>query len=228
MKIIVRCPECGSDEEAALLEIGNENLHQVKCDKGHESFLVITQHKHEVLFEVGSYAIVDGYYREAISSFSASLERYYEFFIKVLSVGLSSSEFQKVWKQVASQSERQLGGYLFIYLNVFRTSPEILSQPLVKLRNSVIHKGHIPNRAEAVKFGKAVAKIINDGCNLLHRTKKSEIEEIIRQAICPNNSSNYPTKILHSYLNCLSERELSSFENHLDSMQTHNKPRFET
>lgn len=228
MKTIVKCSKCGADEEAALLEIGNENLHQVKCDKGHESFLVITQQKHEVLFEVGNYAIVDGYYREAISSFSASLERYYEFFIKVLSVGLSSGEFQKAWKQVASQSERQLGGYIFTYLNVFHTSPEILPQSLVKLRNSVIHKGHIPTRDEAFKFGEAVAKIINDGCNLLHRTKKGQLLEIIRQAICPNNSSNYPALILHTYLNCLSETELSSFENHLGSLQTHNKPRFET
>lgn len=228
MKTIVRCLKCRADDEAALLEIGNENLHKVKCDKGHESFLVITQQKHEVLFEVGNYAIVDGYYREAISSFSASLERYYEFFIKVLSVGLSSSEFQKVWKQVASQSERQLGGYMFTYLNVFRSSPEILPQSLVKLRNSVIHKGHIPTRDEAAKFGKAAAKIINDGCNLLHGTKKGQLEEIIGQAICPNNSSNYPTLILHTYLNCLSETELSSFEHHLDSLQTHNKPRFET
>lgn len=226
MKIIVRCHQCGPEEEAALLEIENENLHQVICDKGHKSSLMITQQKHEILFEVAANAIVDGYHREAISSFSASLERYYEFFIKVITVGLPCEEFEKAWKQVASQSERQLGGYIFTYISTYRTSPEILPQPLTTLRNNVIHKGHIPSRGEAIKFGEAVAKIINNGCNLLRRTKESQLSEIIRQTICRNNSSNYPTITLNTYLNCFIESDLRSFEEYLKSVQTHNKPRF--
>lgn len=226
MKIIVRCHQCGPNEEAALLEIGNENLHQVICDKGHESSLVITQQKHEILFEVGANAIVDGYHREAISSFSASLERYYEFFIKVISVELSCEEFKKAWKQVASQSERQLGGYIFTYANVYHVSPDILSPSLTKLRNDVVHKGHIPSRLEAIDFGSAVAKIINDGCNLLHRTKKDHLNEIIRQAMCKNNTIDHQTYILSTYLNCLTESKLVSFVEYLKSVQTHNKPRF--
>jgi len=226
LKIIVRCHQCGPNEEAALLEIANENLHQVICDNGHESSLVITQQKHEILFEVAVHAIVDGYYREAISSFAASLERYYEFFLKVISVELRHEEFEKAWKQVASQSERQLGGYIFTYLHIYRTSPPILPPPLVTLRNNVIHKGNIPSRIDAIKFGEAVAKIINDGCNLLRRTKEDHLNEIIRQTICPNNNSNYPAQILRTYLNCLIESELPPFEGYLKSVQTHNKARF--
>lgn len=228
MKIIVRCDQCGPEKEAALLEIGNENLHQVICDKGHKFSLVIIQQKHEVLFEVATHAIVDGYYREAISSFAASLERYYEFFVKVIAVELSCEEFQKAWNHVASQSERQLGGYIFTYINVFRTSPDILPQKLAKLRNDVVHKGHIPGREDAIKFGGAVAKIINDGCNLLRKRKKDQLNEIIRQTTCPDNRSDYPAYKLPTYLNCLIESDSSSFEEHLKSVQTHNKPRFET
>jgi hypothetical protein len=226
LKIIVRCHQCGPNEEAALLEIANENLHQVICDKGHESSLVITQQKHEILFEVAVHAIVDGYYREAISSFAASLERYYEFFIKVISVELPCEEFEKAWRQVTSQSERQLGGYIFTYLNIYRTSPHILPHSLITLRNSVIHKGYIPSRVDAITFGEAVAKIINDGCNLLRSTKADYLNEIIRQTICPNNNSKHPTYILRTYLNCLVESELTSFEGYVKSVQTHNQPRF--
>lgn len=153
MKIITRCIHCGPEEEAALLEVGNENLHHVVCDKGHESPLVITQQKHEILFEVAVHAIIDGYYREAISSFSASLERYYEFFIKVVSVALPGNVFEKGWKQVSSQSERQLGAYIFTYIVFFQKLPETLPQTLTALRNNVIHKGYIPSRKEAVEFG---------------------------------------------------------------------------
>lgn len=226
MKIITRCHQCGPGEEAALLEVGNENLHQVICDKGHEWSLVITQQKHEILFEVAAHAIIDGYYREAISSFAASLERYYEFFIKVISVALPGDVFEKAWKQISSQSERQLGAYIFTYISFYHTLPDTLPQPLTTLRNNVIHKGYIPSRAEAIKLGEAVAKIINDGCNLLQRTKNNELNEIIRQAICPNNSSDYPVLILHTYLNCLNESQLIPLEEHLKSAQTHNKPRF--
>lgn len=211
-----------------MLEVGNENLHQVICDKGHKSSLVITQQKHEILFEVAAHAIIDGYYREAISSFSASLERYYEFFLKVISVVLPGDVFEKAWKQVSSQSERQLGAYIFSYIIYYHSLPETLPQSLTKLRNDVIHKGHIPSRAEAINLGEAVAKIIGDGCDLLRKTKTGELNEIIRRAICPNNSSDYPSLTLHTYLNCLIEYKQISLEEYLKSVRTHNKPRFNT
>lgn len=226
MKIFVKCYKCGPEEEAALLEIGNTNLHQVICDNGHETPIVITQQKHEILFEVAAYAIIDGYNREAISSFAASLERYYEFFLKVISVGMPKGVFENAWKQVASQSERQLGAYIFTYVSFYHSLPDTLSQSLTTLRNNVIHKGYIPSRAEAIALGEAVAKIINAGCDLLQATKRGELNEIIRQTMCPNNDSNYQTYILHTYLNCLSKSTNTSLEEHLKSVQTHNKPRF--
>lgn len=226
MKIITKCHACGPEEGAVLLEVGNKNLHQVICEKGHEWYLVITQQKHEVLFEVAVHAIIDGYYREAISSFAASLERYYEFFIKVISAALPSDVFEKAWKQVFLQSERQLGAYIFTYISFYHSLPDSLPQSLTALRNDVIHKGYVPSRVEAVNFGEAVAKIINDGCNLLQRTKRVELDEIIRRTICQNNSSGYQTLKLHTYINCPTESKPIPLDEHLKSVQTHNKPRF--
>lgn len=226
MKIITKCHECGPEEDAALLEVGDENLYQVICEKGHKWSLVIPQQKHEVLFEVAAHAIIDGYNREAISSFASSLERYYEFFIKVIYAALPSDVFKNAWNQVSSQSERQLGAYIFTYISIYNSLPDILPQSLTTLRNKVIHKGHIPSRANAVEFGEAVAKIINDGYNLLRRNKRRELDEIIRRVTCPDNRSGHQTLILCTYINCLNESKPIPLEEYLKSVQTHNKPRF--
>jgi hypothetical protein len=53
--------------------------------------------KFEVLFDLAANAIVDGYYREAIASFAASLERFFEFFVHVacLKQGVEEDVFEK-------------------------------------------------------------------------------------------------------------------------------------
>ncbi len=50
-----------------------------------------------------------------ISSFTSSLERFYEFCIKVFCENNSMNDdtYNKVWKQVSNQSERQLGAFYF-------------------------------------------------------------------------------------------------------------------
>lgn len=64
------------------VEVRDENHYALTCPKGHRNVVVLQQQKFEVLFEIGAHAIEDGYYREAVSSFTASLERFYEFFVR--------------------------------------------------------------------------------------------------------------------------------------------------
>ena len=45
--------------------------------------------KFELLFELGINALIDGYPREAVSSFASALERFYEFFCQVAALALS-------------------------------------------------------------------------------------------------------------------------------------------
>lgn len=223
MKFIISCPECGHDIEAAEVVIGNDPIHEVLCDFGHKNNIFLVNQKHELLFEIAAQAIVDGYYREAISSFSASLERYYEFFIKVIHQGIGPDALDKAWKHVASQSERQLGAYIFTYLNVFNNSPEILEKKAIELRNKVIHKGHIPSRDEAVNYGKKVASIIQDGCNILHDRCNGKLEAFYSGNI-PSNTKLAKHVILDIYLGSLSVKELALFEEYLVKLQTHNMP----
>src|SRR5690606_34252006 len=113
-------------------------------------------------FDIGAYAIVDGYYREAVSSFTSSLERVYEFFIKVIcsSRGIDWNIIQKTWSLVSSQSERQLGAFIFIYLQEMGEKPALLHPDHIKFRNQVIHKGQIPTKQEALEYGQAILDLI--------------------------------------------------------------------
>ncbi|MEL0607162.1 hypothetical protein [Vibrio echinoideorum] len=172
MKINKHCPHCMRDafsisqlntlifkiEQQQLMDDG---VHPVQCPRGHEFVVLFNGAKFEVLFDIAMNAIRDGYAREAVSSFASSLERFYEFFIRYAYYDKTdSNEFNAAWKSVSSQSERQLGAYLFVYLNRYNSAPTLLSQKMVTFRNTVIHKGYIPTLSEAIDFGKAVHNLI--------------------------------------------------------------------
>jgi len=226
MKILISCPRCTDPENnAAVLEIDNNNIYTVKCDYNHEQNILIPLQKHEFLFEIGAHAIVDGYYREAISSFAASLERYYEFFIRVISFELQQDTIDTAWKRVSSQSERQLGGYIFSYLLTYGEAPNLLDDKLINLRNKVIHKGYIPNKDEVIGFGDAIAKLINTGCNTLHQQQEYKIRGVLLSQYSEDSRSDR-IHLPHTYLNSLTENDLEGLKSHLSSVQTHNMRRF--
>ncbi|ORP13054.1 hypothetical protein B7978_11025 [Vibrio cholerae] len=229
MRILKLCNEChknGEVDNAAVLTITNDNVYIVVCDKGHTQKLSIPHLKHEVLFEFGVSAIVDGYYREAISSFAASLERYYEHFIRVVSQRFSTT-LEDSWKEVKSQSERQLGAYIFLHLHIFGECPELLPNSLIKLRNESIHKGIIPTKDKAIKFGENVAELINSGTNNLHEHFGGQLREVLRQVMFPDDlSSDNAIYIGEMYLSSLCPRELSDLATYIKNKQTHNKSKY--
>jgi hypothetical protein len=47
-------------------ELKDENLYSLTCNHGHNTNLLLQNPKYEILFEIGTQAIADGYYREAI------------------------------------------------------------------------------------------------------------------------------------------------------------------
>jgi hypothetical protein len=113
------------------------------------------------LFEIGANAILDEYYREAVSSFTSSMERTFEFFLKVVFFDKKMHEqMNLVWKQMSNQSERQLGAFVSIHSLVVGSLPKLLSNPDAKFRNEVIHKGKVPSREQAVAFGQSVLDVI--------------------------------------------------------------------
>ncbi|MFJ2285923.1 hypothetical protein ACIOUF_06045 [Pseudomonas iridis] len=169
MRLAVLCHQCCFNPVEpqerpypTYIEFRDDNRYEFTCEKGHKTITLLQQQKFELLFQIGAYAILDGYYREAVASFTSSLERFYEFFIKakLLEDECPPDSLDAAWKTVSSQSERQLGAFVFLYMQSFKHPPTLLHPTKVTFRNEVIHKGKIPSREEAQNYGQAVLDII--------------------------------------------------------------------
>jgi len=188
--MIVRlfCPQCALDASKKLKDsidievpvpvsqLADDGIYQVKCGKGHEGNVILDNVKFELLFEMGINALVDGYPREAVSSFTSSLERFYEFYWRVAMahVGVAVSDIDQAWKPMSKMSERQLGAFATASLLLTKSKPNLLNpNKQVPFRNNVIHNGYVPKNEEAVDFGNSVMKLINEGLDEL-RSEDSE------------------------------------------------------
>lgn len=179
MKLRFTCSECmkeffanaayGTPEDItavmtslSTVEFKDDGRYEMTCREGHISIAFLQQLKFEVLFDIGAYAIIDGYYREAVSSFTSSLERFYEFFIKVVCISKDISELKTLdaWKEISNQSERQLGAFIFLHLLELGSKPILLNNNKIKFRNDVIHKGMIPSKDQAMEYGQAVLDVV--------------------------------------------------------------------
>jgi hypothetical protein len=167
MKLPILCSQCMVEDATlaraiAAVEIRNDGRYEVICSKGHKSVTILQQQKFEVLFDIGANAILDAYYREAVSSFTSSLERFYEFVIMAVlfDKGISEEAFNQAWELVERQSPRQLGAFIFIYLTEFGIPPILLARKKVDFRDEVIHQGRIPTRQEALDYGQAILDIV--------------------------------------------------------------------
>ncbi|MDW1752421.1 hypothetical protein R7D64_05855 [Vibrio sp. Vb2535] len=166
MKLPIACSQCMQENVSlnmlVTVEFQDNGRYEIRCPKGHSSITVLQQQKFEILFEIGAHAIIDGYYREAVSSFTSALERFYEFFIKVIcsSKQIEWPNIENAWKDVSSQSERQLGAFIFLHLLETGCKPVLLNNNKIKFRNDVIHKGKIPNKEQAIEYGQAILNVI--------------------------------------------------------------------
>ncbi|MBM0743833.1 hypothetical protein JOY44_19790 [Phormidium sp. CLA17] len=172
MRIEIGCNICSHDNSeenssfvrySRLCSVRDDGIYEFECPEGHRSTTVLLTPKHEVLFLIASNALLDGYLREAIASFAASLERFYEFVIRVIcrSKSISQQDVEKCWKSVSKQSERQLGAFTILWFVEMGDPPDSLSNKMVELRNQVIHQGKVPSYEECIIFGKAVINVIS-------------------------------------------------------------------
>tara|TARA_B100001059_G_C17817471_1_gene576195 strand:- start:177 stop:884 length:708 start_codon:yes stop_codon:yes gene_type:complete len=183
MRIQTTCPQCISEAgtyTAFMMQsqqLIDDGIHKVVCDKGHKYTVELRAQKFEMLFDIAVNAIGDGYMREAVASFAASLERFYEFFIKyhIHSLGIDESILLNTWKEVSNQSERQLGAFTFLFLAKYNKKAQTLDSNAAGFRNKVIHKGYIPTEAEAIDFGDNVYCIIK---NTVQKLELSESESL--------------------------------------------------
>jgi hypothetical protein len=133
------------------------------CNVGHVTYTVIQSEQFELLSELAICAIIDGYYRESVASFAASLERFYEFYVRIVcaSRGIESATLDKVWRSILRLSERQLGAFVATYMLENSVIPRLLPEGTIAFRNLVIHQGKFPTREESVSFAQAVATVVS-------------------------------------------------------------------
>lgn len=181
MKLLCYCARClqeqgSSHAESNSVEMRDDGLYSVTCDKGHTTLVALQQQKFEILFEFGVMALADGYSREAVTSMAASLERFYEFHTRVICIkhGIDHVYLNATWSLVKNQSERQFGAYLFAYLLDRSRVPDTIDEVKPDLskvpkggkrtwkcfRNDVVHKGYIPSNSESMAYGNLVYRHI--------------------------------------------------------------------
>ena len=189
MKLLISCMQCVAEHltpedelgDFAIVEIRDDGLYEFTCKNGHQTLTVLQQLKFEILFDIGAYAILDGYYREAVSSFTSCLEIFYGFYIKVIFFdrGVSEETFDSAWKLVSRQSERQLGAFIFLYTLQNGQAPPLLSGSDQEYRNQVIHKGKIPTKDEALHYGNAVLAVIRPILKDLRKNHSDSVQKVI-------------------------------------------------
>lgn len=158
-------PHGGIPVPTRVVPVQTVGLYRCVCSRGHSVVMIADFQQFELLFESAMEAFVDNYYREAVSSFVASLERFYEFAIQtlLLASGTKLETIDSMWDTVSNQSERQLGMYIGLYTQAYNRPPNVLSSNQSSFRNSVIHKGHFPSPQEVFKFADSVYNILNIG-----------------------------------------------------------------
>lgn len=197
MKVIACCAICMKNASEKFIsnggpssvkfysaEMDDNGLVYIECDKGHKSANILTGSKHQFLFESGCKALIDGYTNEAVSSFTAALERTYEFFIRVAyrKLRISSEILESTWKNVHAQSERQLGAFLFLYPIIADESFEILNK-IQEFRNRVLHKGYISQTEEVFKYASNIFTLIRQIISFLNNKCSTEMWAEINEAV---------------------------------------------
>ena len=189
MKIFAMCMECQKELghpsfEPIIADYYDDSLAHIECSRGHKSAILLQSQKFEVLLESAANALLEGYTLEAASSLSSAYERFFEFAINVFckKSAIAKDALEETFQQVAKQSERQVGGFLFLHLIVFGTH-YTLNKKIPALRNRVIHQGYIPTPEEVIKLGELVYQEILSITKLIKANLANEMQSVIMESL---------------------------------------------
>lgn len=226
MQIHLYCPDClaelvelGREKGWGNLppvycnvnELSNDGLYTVTCPKGHTGKVVLKNLNYELLYDLGVNAIADGYYREAVASMTSALERFYEFFIKTSwrIQGVSYEVIEKNWKEMAIQSERQLGAFIVAYTALFGDVAPVMGNNAKNFRNSVIHKGEIPTREKTMDYAKNVLELIDGPLGELQKAHMEVVKEVFEHYVPYYEPTNKDENVLRTnHLTIISTNEV--------------------
>jgi len=214
MRLEISCNECSLEiapgESSAVYSrvcsIRDDGVYEFECPNGHRTITVLRTPKHEVLYTIGANALLDGYLRDALASFAASLERYYEFAVRVIArhKGIEPDNFNAAWSSLSKQSERQFGAFVIAWVletgKPYTSISKTRIENLTRLRNEVIHQGKIPTPSECKNYGKYVLDIAAPVEEvLLSDYEAAHKDECFAHARALKKSSPSPLTVLSIY-----------------------------
>lgn len=239
MKIKATCQECSSGPfldnnlKIGIVTINEKGLYYFTCDKGHNNLFQMQAFPFELLFESGLCAIKEGFYMESILSLTASLERFYEFFVNIsLKANLLPNEVvKKVLDKMSQQSERKLGAFICLYSFIYKRFPScILEKKTVEFRNKVVHKGYLPNESEALNYGEEVYNAIrSEYCDLVNSYKDIIFQyliecmtERIKGVDSPVGTMLFPLSISLLHIDGMQTRDFNECYDHVKKYYNYN------
>jgi hypothetical protein len=172
MRITLDCMTClkSPDPETirwplqrVMANLEEKGVYERICEQGHVTVYGLQNFRFQLLFDLGLGAILDGYYREAVSAFASALERFHETYLRIVATanGTPAEVFATSWKHMKKQSERQLGAFIQTYTMKEKELPPLLDPSKdIPFRNDVIHAGKFPTRDEVMTFGQTVYDIM--------------------------------------------------------------------
>jgi hypothetical protein len=207
----MRCNTCGDhanlgDGPIYFVEQVSEGAYAHRCRRGHWLKMILTNPRHEVLFESGAIALLFGFNREALTSFHVALERFYLFATKVMLryAEIDDAHVAETLKNhVNKASEREFGAFVFIYLMTFKRPFAFHKEikTVIERRNRVVHGGEIPTHADVMAHGQAIYTIVRtineDLASLFHPAEVSRMfqwEEPVGAQAAIEKVTNEPYK----------------------------------
>lgn len=214
MRIRIPCITCPTRyvDEMLLIEQQDDGLYHLTCHAGHETTVRLQNHKFELLLDSGGMALLDGYSLESVASITAALERFMEFYIRVIFLkhSVDNELFDQNWKKVLNASERQFGAFLFVYLlEVGKLPPFIHDFNMEsfgkdgthkKFRNKVIHNGYTPSREQVIEYGEQVFKFIHDLLYELKASSEQSIQQYTMNAVINVHLQNPKKQIASQFI----------------------------
>ena len=160
MKLSVACFRCHGESRRIFWtgSVLDDGSMVGDCKHGHHNVAALQHPKFEILFECAGRAFLDGYYRETVVGIATAIERFFEFYTRVVctKMGLSVESLEATWKPMSHQSERQRGAFAMAYLFHTKRPADLKAYDdgdWKKLRNDATHKGYVPTEDQAHAYG---------------------------------------------------------------------------
>lgn len=167
----------------AELEDDQHFVLRTRCEHGHRTSWIVQHQRFELLFELGVYAIVDSYTREAIMNFATAWERFMEFYIEVAMKSTPLDARTQLLRMIKSRSERELGAFAAVFTMTEGAVPPGLSESSIAMRNRIAHHGYIPTEIEAKGFGEEVERLVISTLRRMWRERADDVEAKLRERL---------------------------------------------